>query len=305
MPRTVGDVGDELLALAFGVAQQPIDGADDDFNQVDVLPFVESADIVGFGDAAFVEDQVDGAGVVFDVEPVADILALAIDRQRPAVADVVDEQRDQLFGKLIGPVVVRAVGYDRRQTVGVVVGPHEMVGRGFGRRIGGVGIVAGFLCEERAVELQRTIYFVGRNMIEAFPLPVAVPLFLGCLQQGKRAHDIGAGEDERILDRTIDVAFGGQVDHSVDIVLAEHFADGVVVADVGLDEGVVRSIFDVSQVGQIAGIGQFIEIDDPIVGIFVYEEPHHMRADESGAAGNEDVAFHVFAFSVFISRCSG
>ena len=38
-------------------------------------------------------------------------------------------------------------------------------------------------------------------------------------------------------------------DHSVDIVLAEHFADGVVVADVGLDEGVVRSIFDVSQVG--------------------------------------------------------
>ena len=54
VPRTVGDVGDELLALAFGVAQQPIDGADDDFNQVDVLPFVESADIVGFGDAAFV-----------------------------------------------------------------------------------------------------------------------------------------------------------------------------------------------------------------------------------------------------------
>ena len=101
------------------------------------------------------------------------------------------------------------------------------------------------------------------------------------------------------------MAFGGQVDHSVDIVLAEHFADGVVVADVGLDEGVVRSIFDVSQVGQIAGIGQFIEIDDPIVGIFVYEEPHHMRADESGAAGNEDVAFHVFVFSVFIFCCSG
>ena len=92
---TVGDVGDELLAFAFGVAQEPIDGADDDFNQVDVLPFVESADIVGFGDAAFVEDQVDGAGVVFDVEPVADVLAFAVNGQRSAVADVVDEQRDQ------------------------------------------------------------------------------------------------------------------------------------------------------------------------------------------------------------------
>lgn len=46
------------------------------------------------------EDQVDGAGVVFDVEPVADILALAIDRQRPAVADVVDEQRDQAFREI-------------------------------------------------------------------------------------------------------------------------------------------------------------------------------------------------------------
>ena len=44
---TVGDVGDGF-SLAFGGCQQPIDGADDDFNQVDVLPFVESADIARF-----------------------------------------------------------------------------------------------------------------------------------------------------------------------------------------------------------------------------------------------------------------
>ena len=207
--------------FAFGVAQEPIDGADDDFNQVDVLPFVESADIVGFGDAAFVEDQVDGAGVVFDVEPVADVLAFAVNGQRSAVADVVDEQRDQAF---------REIDRARSCSSSWLRSSASRRCRGRPARNGrmrlwppnrGVGGVAGLFGEERTVELQRTIYFVGRNMVEAFPLPVTVPLFLGGLQQGKRAHDISAGEGERILDRAIDVAFGGQVDHSVDVVLAE------------------------------------------------------------------------------------
>ena len=152
VPRTVGDVGDELLALAFGVAQQPIDGADDDFNQVDVLPFVESADIVGFGDAAFVEDQVDGAGVVFDVEPVADVLAAAVDGQRTAFPYVVDEERNQLLGKLVGPVVVRAVGHQRRHAVGVVESTDEVVAAGFGSGVGTVRVIfRGFQEESLAV----------------------------------------------------------------------------------------------------------------------------------------------------------
>ena len=98
MAETVGDVCDEAVGVAFGVAEQTVYGADDDFDQVDVFPFVEATDVVGVGYFAFVENQVDGAGMVFDKEPVADVFAFAVDRQGLAVADVVDEERYSFSG---------------------------------------------------------------------------------------------------------------------------------------------------------------------------------------------------------------
>ena len=38
------------------MAEQAVHGLDDDFYQVDVLPFVEAADVVGVGYLAFMED---------------------------------------------------------------------------------------------------------------------------------------------------------------------------------------------------------------------------------------------------------
>ena len=125
--QAVGHIGDEVERLTFGVAEQAVDGLDDDLDEVDVLPLVEAADVVGLGYFAAVEDEVDGTGVVLDEEPVAHVLALAVDRQRLAVADVVDEQRYQLLGELVGAVVVRAVGHQSRHAVGVVICTHEVV----------------------------------------------------------------------------------------------------------------------------------------------------------------------------------
>ena len=82
---------------------------DKDFDDIDVLPLVEAADVVGFSDFALMENQVDGPGMVLDIEPVTDILALAIDRQRLAMADVVDKQRNQLLRELVGTIVIGAV----------------------------------------------------------------------------------------------------------------------------------------------------------------------------------------------------
>ena len=113
--------------MAFGIAEHAVDSADYHLYEVDVLPLVETAYVVGLGHAAFVEDEVDCAGVVLDIQPVAHVLALAIDGQGPAVADVVDEQRDELLRELVRAVVVGAVGHERGHPVGVVVGPHEMV----------------------------------------------------------------------------------------------------------------------------------------------------------------------------------
>ena len=52
------------------------------------------------------------------------------------MADVVDEERDELLGELIGAVVVGAVGHDGGHAVGVVERTHKVVAAGLAGRIG-------------------------------------------------------------------------------------------------------------------------------------------------------------------------
>ena len=77
VPGAVRHEGDEPLGGALRVAQQPVGRADEQPDQVDVPPFVESADVVRGARPAAVEDRVDGAGVVLDVEPVPYVLGPA------------------------------------------------------------------------------------------------------------------------------------------------------------------------------------------------------------------------------------
>ena len=129
MAEAVGNVGDEVEVFAFFATKESVNGIDDDLDDVDVLPFVEAANVVGFGYLAIVEDEVDGTGMVFYKEPVAHVFALAIDWQWLAMADVVDEEWDQLLRELVRTVVVRAVGHDGWHTVSIVEGTNEMVTR--------------------------------------------------------------------------------------------------------------------------------------------------------------------------------
>ena len=79
MSQTVSHVCDEVEVGTFGAAQQAVHRLDDHLDDVNVLPLVEAADVVGLSHLAVVEDGVDGTGMVFHIEPVAHILTLAID----------------------------------------------------------------------------------------------------------------------------------------------------------------------------------------------------------------------------------
>jgi len=87
------------------------------------------------------------------------------------------------------------------------------------------------------------------------------------------------------------MALRREVYDAVDVVLGHESADGVEVADVGSDEGVVGSVLYVPEVGEVARVGEFVEVDDVVVGVLVDEEPHHVAADESSSAGNQDITF--------------
>ena len=82
------------------------------------------------------ENKVNGTCMVFHEKPVTYILSFTINRERLTVADVVDEERYQLFRELIRSIVVRAVGYNGWHTVSVMISTHKMVATRLACRIG-------------------------------------------------------------------------------------------------------------------------------------------------------------------------
>ena len=73
---------------------------------VDVLHLVVATHVVDLTVATLAHHEVDGLAVVLHVEPVAYVLALAVDGETLAFQNVVDHQRDELFGEVVGAVVV-------------------------------------------------------------------------------------------------------------------------------------------------------------------------------------------------------
>ena len=118
--------------MACSSAEQAIHGLDYHLDDVDVLPLIETTDVVGLGDLAMVENHVDGTSVILYIQPVAHVLTLAIHWQWLAMTDVVDEERNQLLWELVWTIVVGTVGHDGRHSVGVVESTHEVVGTSLG-----------------------------------------------------------------------------------------------------------------------------------------------------------------------------
>ncbi len=321
MAQAVRDIGDEVHVLAFGTAEQLIYSLDDDLDDVDVLPFVEAADVVGFGNFAVVKNHVDGAGMVFHKEPVAHVLALAINRKRFLVADVVDEQRNQLFGELVRTVVIGAVRHDGRHAVGVVERAYKMVGTGLGSGIRRMRSVLRRLVEEvvavgqvmlgaggrrgergrdafRVVHLEGAVDFVGRDVVEALAFVLfgeAFPVELRGLEKRKRAHHVRLREGKRVLDGAVHVALGSEVDNAVDLFVLHELVECVEVANVHLHELVVGLVLYVLEVREVARIGKLIEVDNLVFRVLVHEQANHVASDKACTAGNDDI-LHNYSF---------
>ena len=274
------------------------------------------------------ENEVYRTGMVLHIEPVADILSTTIDRKGLAMAYIVDEQRDELLRELVRAVVIRAVGHDGRQAVCIVIGTDEMVRRGLRgavwtmrvvlRRFSEEHVAVGLVAFGRRYGLERwfdaigtvhgqgAIDFVGADVVETawdacrHDVVELFPVELGGLEEGEGAHYVGAGECEGILDGTVDMGLGGEVDDAVHMFLLHQGVEGVEVTDVHLHEPVVRVVLDVPEVGEVAGVGQLIYVNYLIVRVFVHEQPDYMGAYESSSTGYYNGTFH---FTRFMRYC--
>ena len=95
------------------------------------------------------------------------------------------------------------------------------------------------------------------------------------------------------------MALGGKVYDAVDVFVLHQLIDTVEVADVHLDEAVVRLVLDVLQVSEVAGVGQLVEVDDLVFRIFVDEEADDVVADEACASSDDDGSFRTHSICFF------
>ena len=291
-----GSVGNEGLQVAVSAKaarrerrvlrrrQNLLESGADALDGVDIRLLVLAAEVVLLSDPALLENEPDTGAVVLDVQPVAHVHTVAVDRQRPPFDRVQQRQRNQLLRKLVRPVVVGAVGDQHRQAIGLVIGAHEVVRRRLRRRVRRVRRVRRRL-GEGAARAEAAVDLVGRHVQEAeAALRRGVePGKMGArrLDQLAGADDVGLHEGRRPLDGAVDVRLGGAVDHPHRPLLAVEALDKYPVGDVSLDEGEARVRRHVVEAAAVAGVGQLVQDDDPRPRVR-QNVAHEVRANEAG-----------------------
>ena len=140
--------------------------------------------------------------------------------------------------------------------------------------------------------LQGAVNLVGGDVVESFSfefLRQALPIKLCGLEEAEGAHHVGLRKGEGVFDGAVHMALGSEVDDAVDVLVLHQFVHAVEVTNVHADELVVRLIFDILEIGEVAGVGQLVEVDNPVLRVLVDKQPYHMASDESGTSGDDDV----------------
>src|SRR5262249_25645498 len=140
----------------FGLYEEPQNCP----NDFEVSLIMSAADVVNLARPAAFERQQDRAGVLIGKDPFPDVEAIAIDGQRAVFHRIRDENRNELLGKLIRTVIVRAPRDDRWNTERLVVREGEKIGRCLARRIRAARIQGGILAES-AGGTEAAVYFIG------------------------------------------------------------------------------------------------------------------------------------------------
>ena len=101
MPGAVGHVVEVIGVVAHGLHDHP--------QHVDVAALAVRTDEVGLLHLATGQDGPNSAGVVLDVDPVADVLPGAVELGPDSIDDVGDLPRDELLHVLVVTIVVGTV----------------------------------------------------------------------------------------------------------------------------------------------------------------------------------------------------
>ena len=276
MPFAISDKSDQALRLPKFLT--------DEFHNIDVPHLIVSADIIDLSDASLVYDKVNSLAVIFDIQPVADVFPFAVDRQGLSLEGVGDHQRNQLFGEVVGPVVVRAAADRHGAAVGAVVRHDQQIRGGLAGRIGRRRVDRRLFGEEQVGTVQRQIAvdLVRRHLMEP-----DVAVGATAVEQDLRAENVRLEKDLRRVDRTVDVRFRGEVDDGVDRRFVKQRKDRVAVGDVRSDKAEAVVFQRGRQRFKIARVGQRVQPDHAQLGVPVEHIIDKVGTDKAGSAGDK------------------
>ena len=219
--------------------------------------------------------------MVVDVQPVADIEPIAVERHLQPINEIRDEERDHLLRELIRAVVVGAPRARHAHAIGAVVRADQQLGGCLRRGVRGVGQQWRLLGPRPRVD--GAVDLVGADVHHARrTVPPAG------IQKRLRAHDVGDHEVLRSRDRPVHVRLGREVDHHV--MARHHLIQDRTFADVALDERVAGVLRNSGEIREIAGIGELVEHGHACslgTQAAIEQATHVVRADEAGSAGDE------------------
>lgn len=166
--RTIRNESDLLLVeLAIRARREFVKECANRVDNLKVRFFIPTADIIGLPNPARFQNAADGGTVIAHIEPVANLLAVAVDGERFTGQGIVNHQRNEFFRKMQRPVVIRAIRGEDGETVGVVVGANKVVAGGFTGGIGAIRLVEICLSKRRIIRSERAVNLVGGYMQEA------------------------------------------------------------------------------------------------------------------------------------------
>ena len=144
------------------------------------------------------------------------------------------------------------------------------------------------------VSLDTTNHYARANMEtkrRAIRFRQRRPISARFFKQAECAVDVGANKIVGAVDGPVDMALGGEMNDRARLFAPKQIAQTISVDDVAPLKAIARIAFDGSQVLEIAGVSQLVEIDDPrtLRGNPLENE---IRADEARATGNQDSIFH-------------
>ena len=246
----------DLISILASFRTQLIEQRANGFDQVEIATLragTKQQGRTGFRCAGFNQT----ACMVFDIEPVANILTVAINRDRCTQHSFANDRGDQFLAILPRPVIIGAICDDSGQAIGSLPGPGEMVAGGLAGRIGRGRFVGGVLVKQVILGAEVAEHFIGGHMDEPEPLRRAsiAPMRERGFKQAERAVDIGLHECAGAIDRAINMSLGGEMNHRVRARRLEQ------------------------------GRNCLVEIENLMSGFA--ELANHGRADESIASGND------------------